>query len=125
MFKAKLEFILKMSNDIKFVNSEKISFFSNGFAMVPEISPKFRPLRCRCFLKMIFFQRFKFIINKHSYITKALEDREGQLAVLMALMQIGEILNKIERDILKKYHLLDDAKGAYSVRNFFLTIMKG
>jgi flagellar FliL protein len=67
-------------------------------------------------LKMI--EDIEFIINRHNHITKALEDREGQLAILMALMQIGETLNKIEKDTLNKLNLLDDAKGAYSVRNF-------
>jgi len=76
MFEAKLEFVLKMIDDINF------------------------------------------IIKRHGYITKALEDREGQLAILMALLQIGETLNKIDASTLKKYDLLNDAKGAYSVRNF-------
>ena len=76
MFKAKVEFILKMINDIEF------------------------------------------IINRHTFITNALNDREGQLAILMALMNIGETLNKIDENILKNYNLLEDSKGAYAVRNF-------
>ncbi|NPA87211.1 MAG: DUF86 domain-containing protein [Epsilonproteobacteria bacterium] len=76
MFKAKLEFILQMIDDIEF------------------------------------------IINRHGYITKSLEDREGQLTILMPLMQIGETLNKIDKKFLENYDLLNDSKGAYSVRNF-------
>jgi uncharacterized protein with HEPN domain len=36
------------------------------------------------------------IISKHNGIDKTLEDMEGQYAVMMYLVQIGEILNKIE-----------------------------
>ena len=67
-------------------------------------------------IKMI--DDLEFIISKHQHITKALNDREGQLAILMCLLQIGESMNKIDDEILKKYNLSIDAKGAYSVRNF-------
>ena len=59
------------------------------------------------------------IIQRHGNITNALEDIvEAKPAILMALMQIGESLKKIDDDILKKYELLNEKKGAYSVRNF-------
>jgi len=60
----------------------------------------------------------EFVITKHNGIVNALNDREGQLATLMALSQIGECLHKIDKDILTMYNLLEDSKGAYLVRNF-------
>ena len=56
------------------------------------------------------------IIQRHNGIVKALEDKiESRPAILMALLQIGETLNKLER----KYEMLDDdIKGSYQVRNF-------
>jgi uncharacterized protein with HEPN domain len=67
-------------------------------------------------LKMV--EDVEYIVKKHGAITKALEDREGELALLMCLMQIGEKLNKLDKYFLEKNELLDDAKGAYSMRNF-------
>jgi flagellar FliL protein len=67
-------------------------------------------------LKMI--DDIEFVIDRHKYITKALNDREGQLAILMALLQIGETLNKLDKEFLEQNDLIIDAKGAYSVRNF-------
>ena len=53
-------------------------------------------------LKMI--DNIKKIITKHSGIVKALEDElEAQPAILMALLQIGESLNKIDKEVIKKY----------------------
>jgi uncharacterized protein with HEPN domain len=68
-------------------------------------------------LKMI--DNIKKIIVKHGGIIKALEDElEAQPAILMALLQIGESLNKIDKAIIEKYHLTQEAKGSYDVRNF-------
>ena len=67
-------------------------------------------------IKMI--DDLEFVISKYQHITKALNDREGQLAILMCLLQIGENINKIDKEILKKYDLMIEAKGAYAVRNF-------
>jgi uncharacterized protein with HEPN domain len=59
------------------------------------------------------------VIERHQTIEAALEDEaEARAAIMMALLQIGENLQKIDKEILKKYSLLLDAKGAYSVRNF-------
>ena len=57
----------------------------------------------------------EFIINKYTSIENALADRIAKPAILMALLQIGEVLGKIkfENSILNEY-----AKGAYNVRNF-------
>jgi uncharacterized protein with HEPN domain len=55
-------------------------------------------------------------------ITEALED--GIIlrpAILMHLMQIGESLNSLNKkapNLIKKYDLIEDIKGAYNVRNF-------
>ena len=55
-------------------------------------------------LKMI--DNIKRIITKHGGIVKALEDElEAQPAILMALLQIGESLNKIDKEIIKKGYL--------------------
>jgi len=61
------------------------------------------------------------IIKRHKKITLALEDIEGQAAILMFLMQIGETLNKIYKKyprIIIEYDLEIEVKGSYNVRNF-------
>jgi len=58
------------------------------------------------------------IIKRHNGIVNALNDYEGKMAIMMGLLQIGESLNKIDKEYLEKYSLLDDTKGAYNVRNF-------
>lgn len=65
------------------------------------------------------------IIKRHGGVTKSLNDFEGQMAILMGLAQIGETLKKIDDDILKKYELLEDKQGAYSVRNFIVHDYEG
>jgi len=40
------------------------------------------------------------------------------MTIMMGLLQIGESLNRIDREYLEKYNLLEDTKGAYNVRNF-------
>ncbi len=68
-------------------------------------------------LKMI--DNIERIIAKHGTIFAVLQDElEARPAILMALMQIGETLKKIDVEILEKYDLLTESKGAYSVRNF-------
>ncbi|NWF65858.1 MAG: DUF86 domain-containing protein [Campylobacterales bacterium] len=59
------------------------------------------------------------ISQRHNGISKALNDEiEAKPAILMALIQIGESLKKIDSDILEKYELSEEIKGAYGVRNF-------
>ncbi len=59
------------------------------------------------------------IIQRHKGVVNALNDEiEAQPAILMALMQIGESLKKIDSDILKKFDLEVESKGSYGVRNF-------
>ncbi len=53
------------------------------------------------------------IIDRHNGLVKALDDSiEARPAILMCLMQIGESLNKIDRDVLEEFDLLEDAKGS-------------
>ena len=53
------------------------------------------------------------IIDRHNGLIKALDDNiEARPAILMCLMQIGESLNKIDRDVLEEFDLLEDAKGS-------------
>ena len=61
-------------------------------------------VKTKFILKMI--DNIKRIITKHGGIVKALEDElEAQPAILMALLQIGESLNKIDKETIKKYNL--------------------
>ena len=67
----------------------------------------------------------KKIIQRHNGIINSLNDFEPQMAILMALAQIGETLNKIDDEVLEKFDLLNDKKGAYSVRNFIVHDYEG
>jgi uncharacterized protein with HEPN domain len=59
------------------------------------------------------------IIIRHNGIVAALTDEiEARPAILMACLQIGETLNKIDTDVLARFNLETDAKGSYEVRNF-------
>ena len=74
-------------------------------------------------------ERIKFIeeiVKRHKYVTIALNDEiEARAAILMHLSQIGEEINKIDKEILKELDLLEDAKGAYNVRNFIVHAYEG
>ncbi len=60
------------------------------------------------------------IIQRHGNITNALEDIvEARPVILMALMQIGESLKKIDDDILKKYELLNEKKGCLQCKKLY------
>ena len=65
------------------------------------------------------------IIQRHHGIVKTLEDFEGQMAVLMALSQIGETLKKFDDTIVSKYDLEDDRDGAYYTRNYIVHDYEG
>jgi uncharacterized protein with HEPN domain len=68
-------------------------------------------------IKMI--SNIETIISRHGSVTKVIEDDvEAKPAMLMALMQIGESMRKIDSDVLKRFDLDVDTKGAYNVRNF-------
>lgn len=80
--------------------------------------------RVKFILKMI--ENIEAIIKRHGSILDTLEDEvEAKPAILMSLLQIGETINKIDSIILAKHSLLDDAKGAYDVRNFIVHDYEG
>ena len=60
------------------------------------------------------------IVQRHDGIVKALEDIEGQPAILMLLVAIAEQFNKLENlesNILDTFNK-HDLKGMASIRNF-------
>ena len=66
------------------------------------------------------------IVKRHKYVTIALNDEiEAKPAILMHLSQIGEEINKIDKEVLEELDLLEDAKGAYNVRNFIVHSYEG
>ncbi len=69
-------------------------------------------------LEMI--DKIAFIVNRHKSVVNALEDTEGQLALLMTVSQIGETLNKMDADIIRLLDLEVEQKGAYETRNFIV-----
>lgn len=69
--------------------------------------------RLEFILEMI--EDIEYTIEENTSLPKALENRIGKHALLMCLMQIGESLNKIQDESLKKELPI---KGAYDVRNF-------
>ena len=69
--------------------------------------------------------RVEFFVKRHNGIVNCLNDIEGQMAVLMAIAQIGETLQKIDDEVLKKYDLLEDKKGAYYTRNYIVHDYEG
>ncbi|MFK5975156.1 MAG: DUF86 domain-containing protein [Sulfurovum sp.] len=65
------------------------------------------------------------IVKRHKGIVKALEDYEGQMALLMGISQIGETLKKMDDDVIEQYDLVNDKKGAYSTRNYIVHDYEG
>ena len=75
---------------------------------------------------MIFLgQYIKSVVKRHKNIINALWDIEGQIAILMAIAQIGKTLKKIDNDIIKKYDLGEDKEGAYYTRNYIVHDYEG
>ena len=70
-------------------------------------------------------ENIELIINRHNGIVDTLEDFEGQMAVLMAISQIGETLKKIDDDVVEKYNLVEDKEGAYYTRNYIVHDYEG
>jgi uncharacterized protein with HEPN domain len=59
------------------------------------------------------------VVDRHGGIVAVLDDEiEGRPAVLMAFLQIGETLNRLDALVLRECGLERDAKGSYDVRNF-------
>ena len=66
------------------------------------------------------------IVQRHSSITKALEDEiEARAAILMHFAQIGEELRKLDPKLLEQAELVEDAQGAYDTRNFIVHTYEG
>jgi len=65
------------------------------------------------------------ISKRHGGIVKALEDFEGQMAILMGISQIGESLKKIDDSFVQKYDLTQDKEGAYYTRNYIVHDYEG
>jgi uncharacterized protein with HEPN domain len=60
------------------------------------------------------------IISRHGGVINALEDIEGQLAVLMAMTQIGETIHRLDCHIIEEKKLEIVQKGAYDLRNYIV-----
>ncbi len=69
-------------------------------------------------LEMI--EKIEFVVARHRGVVQALEDPEGQLALLMAVSQIGEALSKIDSTLIDTLGLQEERKGAYETRNFIV-----
>ena len=69
-------------------------------------------------LEMI--EKIELIVARHKGVVNALEDTEGQLALLMAVSQIGETLDKIDEETICTLDLEVEQKGAYETRNFIV-----
>ena len=80
-------------------------------------------IKAEFILEMI--ERIEIIVSRHNGIINSLNDIEGQMAILMAIAQIGETLKKIDNNVLQKYDLLDDKEGAYYTRNYIVHDYEG
>jgi len=65
-------------------------------------------------------ERVEMIVARHHGIVNALEDQEGELALFMAISQIGEGLQRLGEETLKAYALHDEKKFAYATRNYIV-----
>lgn len=74
-------------------------------------------------LEMI--EKIENITKRHGGIVKAIEDFEGQMAILMGIAQIGETLKKLDDEVLAKYDLTKDKEGAYYTRNYIVHDYEG
>jgi len=81
-------------------------------------------IKAEFILEMI--ERIEFIIKRHNGVVNTLNDIEGQMAILMAIAQIGETLRKIDDDdVLEKFDLIKDKEGAYYTRNYIVHDYEG
>jgi uncharacterized protein with HEPN domain len=74
--------------------------------------------RIEFILEMI--SNMEIIVKRKNGIVNALSDRvESRPAILMALLQVGETLNKLHSNTITNLEISkSDIKGAYNVRNF-------
>lgn len=66
---------------------------------------------------LVMIETIRFVCKRHGGIKKALNDIEGQNAIFMCLIQVGEKLKKIEDPVIKEKL---PVKEAASVRNFII-----
>lgn len=69
-------------------------------------------------LEMI--DNIEYIVTRHKGTITALEDVEGQMAILMGVSQIGETLQSLDDILIEKADLLEEKKGAYYTRNYIV-----
>jgi len=70
-------------------------------------------------------KRVEVIVQRHNGIVNSLNDIEGEMAILMAITQIGETLKKLDDKLLAKYDLIEDKEGAYYTRNYIVHNYEG
>jgi uncharacterized protein with HEPN domain len=80
-------------------------------------------IKAEFILEMI--ERIEKIVKRHGGIVNTLNDFEGEIAVLMAVAQIGETLKKIDDNILSRFDLIEDKEGAYYTRNYIVHDYEG
>jgi uncharacterized protein with HEPN domain len=69
-------------------------------------------------LEMI--RRIETIIERHGNVIRALEDCEGELALYMAISQIGETLRKLSDATIQRLRLEEERRYAYATRNYIV-----
>lgn len=70
-------------------------------------------------------EKIEQIIQRHGGIVRALEDFEGQMALLMGIAQIGETLKKLDDTLVVEFNLTEDRDGAYYTRNYIVHDYEG
>lgn len=65
------------------------------------------------------------IISRHGSVQEAVEDYEGQMAILMGIAQIGEALKKLSDNVIQEFDLTKDKEGAYYTRNYIVHDYEG
>ena len=82
------------------------------------MSEKSQIAKLEFILEMI--ENIETIIHRHGGIVNALNDFEPQMAIMMAIAQIGERLKRLDIVLVKKYELSRDVEGAYYTRNYIV-----
>ncbi|WP_457595539.1 HepT-like ribonuclease domain-containing protein [Hydrogenimonas sp.] len=65
-------------------------------------------------------ERIDIIVDRHGGVIEALEDCEGELALYMAISQIGEALRKLSDETVDRYALREERQYAYTTRNYIV-----
>jgi uncharacterized protein with HEPN domain len=80
-------------------------------------------IKAEFILEMI--ERIEKIVKRHGGVVNTLYDFEGEIAVMMAIAQIGETLKKIDNEVLERFDLIEDKEGAYYTRNYIVHDYEG